>query len=46
MGVNKPDVRRVIHYGLASTPEAYFQQVSRALGALVGRWGRWKDSTI
>ena len=26
MGVDKPDVRLVVHYGPAATPEQYYQQ--------------------
>ena len=29
MGVNKPDVRAVIHYSAPSSAEAYAQQVAR-----------------
>jgi len=30
MGIDKPDIRRVVHYGATQTVEAYYQQAGRA----------------
>ena len=41
LGVDKPDVGRVIHYGLPSTLESYVQQIGRA-----GRGGQEASSCL
>ena len=30
MGIDKPDIRTVVHYGAPQTMEAYIQQIGRA----------------